>query len=138
MNGKKMSIFLILACMTAAVLVLRLVWIYSPSEGKAVVLVQETGVTIEEPLSREETVAVKKILWGKIRWPEWFYGYPACGFGNIYAIVLDGKLYMPAWDSCGMLVVQDLAAEDGTYTYIDITQRQKSIFEEIIVSKNTQ
>lgn len=135
---RKKRIFLILTCIITAILVLRLVWIYTPSEGKVIYHVQETGVTIEDTLSYEETVAVKKILWGKIQWPEWIYGYPACGFGKIFAVVLDGKIYMPAWDSCGMLAVRELASGNGDCSYVNITQRQKAILEEIITSRDTQ
>ena len=135
MGKKKKVVILILVCVIAAVLLLRSIWIYAPSEGTVIYHVQETGVTIEDPLSDEEMAAVKKILWGKIRWPKWLYGYPACGFGSIYAIILDGTCYMPAWDSCGMIGVGDTTSDDGELTYINITRRQKEILDEIISSR---
>lgn len=135
MSKKKKIVLLVLLCMMVAVLLLRTVWIYVPSEGKVIYHVQETGITIEDSLSYEEMVEVKRILWGKIRWPESIYGYPACGFGKIYAIILDGTYYMPAWDSCGMIGVQDCDSADDTCTYINISDRQKVLLDEIISSR---
>lgn len=136
MSKKKKKALLILFCAMAAVLLLRFAWIYTPSEGTVVYHVQETDVTVEEVLSAEEIIAVKRVLWGKIQWPRSLYGYPACGFGSIYAIILDGTYYMPAWDSCGMIGVQD-SNSDGACRYINITQRQKQILDQIISSRGS-
>lgn len=132
--GKKRKILCILLCVVATVLLMRFIWIHTPSEGTVVYHEQETGVTVEDALTTEEMLAVKRILWGKIQWPESLYGYPACGFGSIYAIILDGTYYMPAWDACGMIGVQD-AASDGECRYINITRRQKQILDQIISSR---
>ena len=122
----------------AAILLLRLVWVYTPSEAEVYFHVQETGITIEDHLSYEETVAVKKVLFGQIQWPEWLYGYPACGYGKIFAICMNGKYYMPSWDSCGMLAVMDASGEDNTCTYMNLSQRQIEILDEIISSRGSK
>lgn len=131
---KKIALW-VLVGIAAAVLLLRAVWIHIPCEGTVVYYVQETGVTVEERLTPEETAAVRKALFGKIRWSEELYGYPACGFGSIYAVILDGVCYMPAWDSCGMVAVKDTASDDGAISYINVTQNQKAVFDEIICSR---
>ena len=135
MSKKNKMILLISLCVMVAVLLLCAIWIFVPSEGKVIFHVQETGITVEDALSYREMVTVKWILCGKIRWPEWIYGYPACGFGTICAIVLDDTYYMPAWDSCGMLGVMDSTSDEGKCTYINITDRQKDILNQIIKSR---
>lgn len=134
MSKKRKIVAIVLIALTVALL-LRIAWIYMPSEGTVTYYDQESGVTIEDELTREEIIAVKKILWGKIRWPEWLYGYPACGFGNIFSVTLNGTCYMPAWDSCGMMCAKDVSSDDDNRTYINISERQKNILEEIISSR---
>ena len=129
--GKKKIVLLICVCAFALAMLAGMVWIYLPSEASVVFYDPDLDVTIQENLSREETLQVKKILFGKIPWPEWLYGYPACGFGSMYAVVLDGMYYMPAWDSCGMVVVKNVS---GDLAYINVNQHQKGILEEIIHS----
>lgn len=109
----------------------RIAWIYWPSEGEVTFHNQETEETIRETLTYEETVEVKKLLAGHIRWPEWLYGYPACGFGSAFSITIDGTCYMPAWDGCTMVAVKDMP---GTCKYMDVTEREKEILVEIITS----
>ena len=135
MGKKKKIIWCILLCVFVTVLLLRTISICVPSQGMVVFHMPETGVTVEDPLTKAEMVAVKKILWGRIRWPESLYGYPACGFGDLYAIVLDGVSYMPAWDSCGMIAVNDRDTADAPCRYINITEKQKEILDEIIESR---
>ena len=134
MYGKRKWVLRLLVCV-AAILLLRFIWIYMPSQGTVTFHDQDKGVTIETELTREEMVAVKKILWGKVKWPEGLYGYPACGFGDIYSITLNGTCYMPAWDSCGMICARDASFDDGHRSYINISLRQKQILDEIISSR---
>ena len=134
--GKKNKIMLsVFLLVLVANVLLSAAWVFWPSEGKAIFYLQETGVTVENPLTYMEAVQVKQILYGKIRWPEWIYGYPACGYGKIFAINLDGTYYMPAWDSCGMVAVWD--SDRDVYRYINVTQRQIAILEQMIVAQET-
>lgn len=138
MGKKNKCIWCILLCLLVAVLLLRTISIYVPSVGMVVFHMPETGITVEDPLTNSEMLAVKKILWGRIRWPQSLYGYPACGFGDIYAIILDGVYYMPAWDSCGMIAVKDRNVADAPCRYINISEKQKTILDEIIESRGNR
>ena len=138
MGKKQKIIWCILLCLLVTVLILRTISVHIPSEGLVVFYVPETGITVEAPLTKAEMVEVKKILWGRIRWPESLYGYPACGFGDIYAIILDGVYYMPAWDSCGMIGVQERGPADAPCRYINITEKQKAILDGIIESRGNR
>ena len=119
----------LLMCAIIAVFLLRVVWIYMPSMGTVTFMDPETGVTIEEALTREEVIAVKKILWGRIHWPEWLYGYPACAFDSNFSVVINGRCYMPAW-CCGMVAVE----ENGDCRFMNVTEKQCEILQEIISS----
>lgn len=122
----------ILLIVLAALMLHRFAWIYWPSQGEVTFHVQETGETTRETLTSEETMEVKKLLAGHIRWPEWLYGYPACGFGEMFSITIDGVCYMPAWDGCTMVAVKDIL---GTCKYMDVTEQDKEILVEIITSR---
>jgi len=116
----------------AALLLHRVVWIYWPSQGEVTYYEQETGETIRSTLTYEETVEVKKILSGHIRWPQWLYGYPACGFGEMFSITINGACYMPAWDGCEMVAVEGIL---GICKYMDVTEQQKEMLVEIITAR---
>ena len=130
MISKKKSILCLLACGIAAVLFLRVAAVYAPSEG-TIILESNAGVSLEEPLSDEELVTVKKILWGKIKWPESLYGIPACGFAKSYSLMIDGTRYMMAMDSCGTRCVE----EADTFCYINISDSQKNALQEMFTSR---
>ena len=123
---------LVLLCLIAAVLVVREVWVCSPSEGTVILRSEAQGLDIEDSMSKEEVMTAKRILWGRIRWPEWLYGSPACGFGRGYGFLLDGTLYMMAWDSCGTLCVK---ADSGAYSYINISEPQKASLKKMFDSR---
>ena len=124
---------LICACFAVIVLI-RLAMVYTPSDGKVIFRDSVSGINIDEPLSQGETVAVKKILWGKIRWPESFYGVPACGFGRNMAIIIEDTRYMLAWDSCGTLCVESLSSAGETFSYMDISDKERAVIEEIFAT----
>lgn len=115
----------------AVLMLCRIGWIYWPSQGELTFHIQETGETIREPLTREEIITVKKIVSGHIRWSELLYGYPACGFGDIFSITIDGVCYMPAWDSCGTVAVEGRL---GVCKYMDISEEEKEILVDMITS----
>ena len=123
---------IVVFCLIAVILVIRLVWVYSPSEGTVILRVEEQGIDIEDSMTEEELRTAKRILFGTIRCPEWLYGYPACGFGKVYGFVLDGTLYMMSWDSCGTLLVED---DSGNNYYIDITETQRVTLQEMFDSR---
>ena len=134
MRKKIRMILSVSICVLVAVLLMNAAWAFSPSQGKSFFYVQESGITVEDTLTSEEVRVVKEVLWGKIKWPQWLYGYPACGFGKAFAIELDGTYYMPAWDSCGMIAV--CGSDSEVIRYINVTQRQKAILEEMIVAQD--
>ena len=129
---KKHKLAWILLIVLAVLVLYRFAWIYWPSRGEVAFHVQETGENIRAPLTREEVITVKKIFSGHIRWPELLYGYPACGFGDIFSITIDGVCYMPAWDSCGMVATEGWL---GVCKYMDITEEEKEILVAIISSR---
>ena len=129
---KKRKKIYILLIILAVLLLHRIAWIYWPSQGEVTFLNQQTGETVRDSLTGEETVAVKKILYGHIRWPEWLYGYPACGFGKSFSITLNGTCYMPAWDSCGMVAAEGAS---GICKYMNVTDQEKEILTDIITSR---
>ena len=113
-----------------AVLVLhRIAWVYWPSRAETTFLDPNTDETIQTVLTYEETVEVKKILSGHIRWPEWLSGSPACGFSECFSITIDGVCYMPAWDGCGTVMIEGWL---GNCKFMDVTPEQKEILDEII------
>ena len=118
----------IIICL-AALLLCRFAWIFWPSKAVTTFYIPETKETVQEVLTYQEAVAVKKALFFHVRWPEWLYGYPACGFGEMFSITIDGVCYMPAWDSCEMVAVRGLFVGRK---YINVTQQQKEMLEEII------
>ena len=132
---KKRKIIWILLLILCVVVIQRIGWIYWPSQGEVTFYVPETGETIRDSMTREEIIAAKKILVGHIRWPQWFYGYPACGFSNIFSITIDGVCYMPAWDGCEMVAV---SRSFNTYKYMDVTQEEIQFLEQIIAARGEQ
>lgn len=130
--GRKRKIIWIVLIILCVLAIQRVGWIYWPSQGEVTYLVSDTGEIIRDPMTREEIITVKKILSGHIRWPELLYGYPACGFGDIFSVTIDGVCYMPCWDSCSMVAVE---GQLGTCKYIDIPKEEKEILVEIIISR---
>lgn len=92
---------------------------------------ETTGIAVEETLSEDELVTVKKILWGKPRWPESLYGVPACGFSRKYAFVLDDTRYMMSFDRCGTLCAEDFSPGSSPQYYVDISDTDRQALQEI-------
>lgn len=113
------------------ILFLKVLMVYIPTSA-TVIFDDYQGTAFEEPLTREETIAVKKILMGKIRWPEMIYGIPACGFSRSYAIEIDGVRYMLAWDSCGVLCAE---SSQASKSYINISDSERDIMEVFFASR---
>ena len=121
----------ILIVLVAALLLHRFAWIHAPAEGEIICYAPGDEETIRVPLTQEDAVAVKSVLWGHVLWPEEIYGHPACYFDWYYSVTIDGVRYMPAW-CCGDMVVAD--GSDGERRYINVTGRQMEILTEIIKS----
>ena len=132
---RRKKFLLIIMCVAAIVLLHRFIYIHVPAEGTVVFKAEEQEIYIEESLSDDEVVAVKKILWGKIRWSESLYGYPACGFYQEYAVIIGDVRYMLALDSCGTLCVESADVGSGSRFYMDISDAERDIFEEIFMSR---
>lgn len=130
MSRKKKIILVLLLCIAAAALIQRFFYIHGPSQG-TVIFDDFAGNAFEEPLSKEEMIAVKKILWGKIPWPESLYGIPACGFGKSCSIILNDTRYMVAWDSCGTLCVENAFSDTGKSFYLNISGAEREIIDAI-------
>ena len=118
----------IIICLVA-VLLCRIGWLFWPSNAETSFYVQETGEMVHETLSYQEALTVKMALSFHIRWPEWIYGYPACGFDEMFSVTIDGICYMPAWDGCEMVAVRGLFVGKK---YINVTPQQKELLNAII------
>lgn len=132
MLRKKKCLWLLLFVL-AILLFVRFVWIQTPSQGTAILRTDTDN--IESPMTPEEVKTAKRILWGRIPWPEWLIGYPACGFGKVYGFTLDDTLYMMSWDGCGTLCVED---EEGKNYFINLFGFQRNALQEMFDSRRTQ
>lgn len=96
--------------------------------GSGTVVYDYDGISFTEELSPEEVQAVAKVLNGK---PIDFAlgGTPACGFDYNVAIIINGRRYGLACDSCG--TVQDY----GSLGYIHISMEERAVLEEIFTSR---
>lgn len=121
----------VLLVLTAGLLLHRFAWIHAPSDGEIIYLAPGTEEPIRVPLTQEDAVAVKSILWGHIPWPEEIYGYPACAFDWYFSVTIDGVCYMPA-RCCGDMVVAD--GSDGERRFMNVTEGQMENLIEIISS----
>lgn len=96
--------------------------------SSGIVVYDYDGISFEEKLTEEEVNAVKRVLNGKAIDPS-FLGTPACGFNYDIAIIIDGRRFALACDSCG--TVQDF----GSLGYIHISDEEQDVLEEIFTSR---
>ena len=74
-----------------------------PLAGNARIIYKIYGSNIDAPLTREDAEEIKNIVNGKLL----FYDSPSCGFDEKVAVSLNGRLLMPACDTCPTLKYKD-------------------------------
>ena len=70
-----------------------------PLAGNARIIYKTYGSNIDAPLTREDAEEIKNIVNGKLL----YYDSPSCGFDEKVAVSLNGRLLMPACDTCPTL-----------------------------------
>ena len=121
---KKLYIPVAVAAVLAAVLLMmyalsfQTVRLEKPASGS--VVYHSGTAALEQPLTNEQAEAAAKIFDGKRLPPETLSGTPSCGFSQDIAIILNGRRFLLAQDSCA--IVRD--GDTGRYFSIPEAQRQ--------------
>ena len=95
------------------------------AEATGAVVYRHNGVAFEEALTVEQLEAVIDIVDGKKLPPETVTGVPNCYFTENIAIVLDGRRFLLACDSCAML------KDSQTQRYISLSETECQTLHEI-------
>ncbi len=86
-------------------------------------------ISFAEELTAEEVRAVSQALNGKFKQDMYLFGVPACGFDGDISITVGDTTYLLACDSCGTVAIE------GTRYYMDISDTERDILEEIFTSR---
>lgn len=97
----------------------------------------DRSITFEDDLTEEEVAAVVKVLSSnRSKIP---FGYiPACSWDWDVAIILDGRRYMLATDTCGTIFVGSERLPNSYFAVIDISEEEQDILEEIFTSRGAE
>lgn len=129
---KKTWIIVLIAVL--CILLLGIEFISFATGGKVVYKNEYTGVSFEDELTEEELAAVKQILNGKVK-HYMIIGAPSCGGSWDVAIIVNGKRYMLALDTCGTVFVGSKLIPYASFSYMDISNEEQDILEEIFTSR---
>ena len=140
MSRKRKIVVMILTALAVALLLTQCVPnIHGPwSRGRVVYDNDyDDSITFEATLTEEEVAAVVKVLSSnRSKIP---LGYtPACSWDWDVAIILDGRRYMLATDTCGTIFVGSERHPGGYFAVIDIFDEEQDILEEIFTSRGAE
>lgn len=105
-----------------------------PPSGKVVYKYEYAGVEFEDDLTSEEVAAVQDIVRGKAR-HTMLISMPSCGWSWDIAIIINGTRYVLARDTCGTVFIGSELLPIGTFFYIDISNEEQDVLEEIFTSR---
>ena len=129
---KKLYIPVTVAAVLAAVLLMmyalsfKTVRLEKPVSGS---VVYHDGTTVfKQPLTNEQAEAAAKIFDSKRLPPETLSGTPSCGFSQDVAIILNGRSFLLARDTCAIV------CDGDTGRYFSITDAQRQTLEAIFAT----
>lgn len=130
----KKKTWIIVLVAVLCILLLGIEFIPFATGGKVVYKNEYTGVSFEDELTEEELAAVKQILNGKAK-NSIFEGIPSCGSSWDIALIVNGRRYMLALDTCGTVFVGSKLIPYASFSYMDISNEEQDILEEIFTSR---